>query len=174
MVYLNHFSTILKGMGRTGLADDVTIVPVGGADKIATFISLMRGNELSTVCLLDTFTDHSAEAKLKRMVEQKIIADKKIIFYHTVIGEAFADIEDLFTKEEYLTLYNGAFGNTVQLSDIVADKPIMPQLKRINGNKAFNHYAPANYLAKNIGTLAFSDETLEHFEKLFELINKKF
>lgn len=174
LVYLNHFSTILKGMGRTGLADDVTIVPVGGADKIATFISLMRGNELSTVCLLDTFTDHSAEAKLKRMVEQKIIADKKIIFYHTVIGQAFADIEDLFTKEEYLTLYNGAFGNTVQLSDIVADKPIMPQLKRINGNKAFNHYAPANYLAKNIGTLAFSDETLDHFEKLFELINKKF
>jgi len=174
LVYLNHFSTILKGMGRTGLADDVTIVPVGGADKIATFISLMRGNELSTVCLLDTFTDHSAEAKLKRMVEQKIIADKKIIFYHTVIGRAFADIEDLFTKEEYLTLYNGAFGNTVQLSDIVADKPIMPQLKRINGNKAFNHYAPANYLAKNIGTLVFSDETLEHFEKLFELINKKF
>lgn len=91
-----------------------------------------------------------------------------------MIGQAFADIEDLFTKEEYLTLHNGAFGNTVQLSDIVADKPIMPQLKRINGNKAFNHYAPANYLAKNIGTLAFSDETLDHFEKLFELINKKF
>lgn len=173
LVYLNHFSAILKEMGKEGLNEDVTIVPVGGADKIATFISLMRGNELSTVCLLDTFTDQSAQARLRRMVEQKIIADKKIIFYHTVIDQVFADIEDLFSKEEYLTLYNGAFGATVQLSDLEADKPIMAQLKRING-KAFNHYSPANYMAKNIGTLTFSNETLERFEKLFKLVNDKF
>ena len=173
LVYLNHFSAILKEMGKEGLNEDVTIVPVGGADKIATFISLMRGNELSTVCLLDTFTDQSAQARLRRMVEQKIIADKKIIFYHTVIDQVFADIEDLFSKEEYLTLYNGAFGANVQLSDLEADKPIMAQLKRING-KAFNHYLPANYMAKNIGTLTFSHETLEHFEKLFKLVNDKF
>lgn len=173
LVYLNHFSSILKEMGKEGLKEDVTIVPVGGADKIATFISLMRGNELSTVCLLDTFTDQSAQARLKRMVEQKIIADKKILFYHTVIEQTFADIEDLFSKEEYLTLYNGAFGATVKLSDIDVNKPIMAQLKQING-KAFNHYSPANYMAKNIGTLSFSKETLERFEKLFKLVNKKF
>ena len=173
LVYLNHFSSILKEMGKEGLKEDVTIVPVGGADKIATFISLMRGNELSTVCLLDTFTDQSAQARLKRMVEQKIIADKKILFYHTVIEQTFADIEDLFSKEEYLTLYNGAFGATVKLSDIDVNKPIMAQLKQING-KAFNHYSPANYMAKNIGTLSFSKETLERFEKLFKMVNKKF
>ena len=173
LVYLNHFSAILKEAGKEGLKEDVTIVPVGGADKIATFISLMRGNELSTVCMLDTFTDQSAQARLKRMVEQKIIADKKILFYHTVINQTFADIEDLFSKEEYLTLYNGAFGTTVQMSDLDADKPIMAQLKRING-KAFNHYSPANYMAKNIGTLTFSNETLERFEKLFKSVNEKF
>lgn len=173
LVYLNHFSAILKEAGKEGLKEDVTIVPVGGADKIATFISLMRGNELSTVCLLDTFTDQSAQARLKRMVEQKIIADKKILFYHTVINQTFADIEDLFSKEEYLVLYNGAFRTTVQMSDLDTDKPIMAQLKRING-KAFNHYSPANYMAKNIGSLAFSGETLERFEKLFKLVNEKF
>ena len=173
LVYLNHFSAILKEAGKEGLKEDVTIVPVGGADKIATFISLMRGNELSTVCLLDTFTDQSAQARLKRMVEQKIIADKKILFYHTVIGQSFADIEDLFSKEEYLILYNGAFGTTVQFSDLDADKPIMAQLKRING-KAFNHYSPANYMAKHIGMLTFSEETLERFEKMFKLVNEKF
>ena len=173
LVYLSHFSSILKEMGKEGLKEDVTIVPVGGADKIATFISLMRGNELSTVCLLDTFTDQSAQARLKRMVEQKIIVDKKILFYHTVINQTFADIEDLFSKEEYLALYNGAFGTTVQMSDLDADKPIMAQLKRING-KSFNHYSPANYMAKNIGTLAVSTETIDRFEKLFKLVNEKF
>lgn len=174
LVYLHHFSTILKDMGKEGLSDDVTIVPVGGADKIATFISLMRGNELSTVCLLDTFTDQGAEVRLKRMVEQKIIADKKILYYHSIIEQTFADIEDLFSKEEYLTLYNGAFGASVQISDLDMDRPIMSQLKRLNGNKSFNHYSPANYMAKNIGTLSFSEETIGRFEKLFSMVNSKF
>lgn len=161
-------------MGRKGLSDDITIVPVGGADKIATFISLMRGNELSTVCLLDTFTDRSAEARLKKMVEQKIIADKKIIYYNSVLGKTFADIEDMFTPDEYVSLFNGAFCSTVNAADLDPNQPIMLQLKRQNGNKAFNHYAPANYLAKNISSIEFSAETLSHFEKLFELINSKF
>ncbi|WP_283109237.1 AAA family ATPase [Thomasclavelia spiroformis] len=174
LVYLNHFSAVLKQMGREGLSEDVTIVPVGGADKIATFISLMRGNELSTVCLLDTFTDQSAEARLKKMVEKKIIVDKNIIYYHSVLEKNFADIEDMFTKDEYLTLYNGTFGTCIKNDDINTDKPIMSQLKRLNNNKSFNHYAPANYMAKNIGTLTFSEETLSYFEKLFIVINNKF
>ena len=174
LVYLNHFSAILKENGREGLADDITIVPVGGADKIATFISLMRGNELSTVCVLDTFTDQKAEAHLKRMIEEKIIADKKIIFYHTILNQDFADIEDLFSKEEYLRLYNGAFGKSIQITELDAQKPIMLQLKRKNDNKPFNHYSPANHMAKNIGTITFSNETLDRFEKLFKLVNNKF
>lgn len=174
LVYLNHFSTVLKGLGREGLSDDVTIVPVGGADKIATFISLMRGNELSTVCLLDTFTDRSAEARLKKMVEQKIISDKKIIYYHSVLERPFADIEDMLSVDEYLSLFNGAFGANVKVDEIDRDRPIMLQLKQKNNNKPFNHYAPANYMAKNIYALEFSEETLQRFEILFAVVNKKF
>lgn len=123
LVYLNHFSAILNEEGKEGLSDDITIVSVGGVDKIATFISLMRGNGLSTVCLLDTFLDQKAENRLKRMVEQKIIADKKILYYHSVTGQDFADIEDLFSQEEYLILYNGAFSKSVRISDLDTDKP---------------------------------------------------
>lgn len=174
LVYLNHFSSILKDMGREGLSEDVTIVPVGGADKIATFISLMRGNELSTVCLLDSFTDQAAQARLKHMVEQKIIADKKILYYHSILEQSFADVEDLFDKEDYLLLYNGAFDKSVRLCDLDSNKPIMAQLKRLNGNRSFNHYSPANYMAKNIGHLTFSVDTIGRFEKLFKLVNSKF
>lgn len=174
LVYLNHFSSVLRMSGREGLSDDVTIVPVGGADKIATFISLMRGNELDVVCLLDTFTDQSAESRLKKMVDQKLISDKKIIFYHSILGKSFADIEDMFTKEDYLQLYNGTFGTSIKANELASDKPIMSQLKRLNGNKSFNHYSPANYMVKNIGAMIFSDETLNYFEKLFHVINTKF
>lgn len=171
LIYLNHFSYVLKSMGREGLADNITIVPVGGADKVATFISLMRGNKLSCVCLLDTFIDQSAASRLKKMIEQKIIADKKIIYYHTILEQDYADIEDMFKKEDYLKLYNGAFKTSFTLNDITEDKPIMNQLKKLNNNKSFNHYAPAYYMLQNISTLEFSEVTLEHFEKLFIMIN---
>ena len=174
LVYLNHFSAILKHFGREGLSDEITIVPVGGADKIATFISLMRGNELSSVCLLDTFTDQKAEANLRRMIEQKIIAEKKVLYYHLILNQQFADVEDLFSKNEYLELFNGAFGKSIKLSSLDQAKPIMAQLKHINDDKNFNHYLPANYMAKNIGTLQFSENTLKNFEDLFKLINSRF
>lgn len=97
-----------------------------------------------------------------------------ILYYHSVIGQTFADIEDLFSKEEYLALYNGAFGTSIQIVNLDVDKPIMLQLKRLNGNKSFNHYSPANYMAKNIGAFTFSEETIGRFEKLFVQVNSKF
>ena len=174
LVYISHFSSILKDLGREGLLEDVTIVPVGGADKIATFISLMRGNQLDSVCLLDTFTDQKAQSRLKRLTEEKIIESQNILHYHSVTGSTFADIEDLFDKEEYLSLYNGAFDKTIKITDIDLEKPILSQLKRLNSNKPFNHYSPANYMARNIGKFNFSNETLNRFEKLFAMVNKKF
>lgn len=76
-VYLSHFSSLLNEMNRDGLNENITIVPVGGAEKVATFISLMRGNELKCVCLLDTLREQKAKANLRKMVEHKLIADKK-------------------------------------------------------------------------------------------------
>ncbi len=174
LVYLTHFSAALKAMGKEGLADDVTIVPVGGADKIAMFVSLMQNNELSTVCLLDKCTEQSAEAHVKGLVGQKIIGDKKIIYYHSLLGNAFANVEDLFTKKEYVALYNGAFGTSVKVEQLDASKPIVTQLQRLNGNKQFNHYAPANFMMKNIGSMKFAEGTLNRFETLFVTVNKKF
>ena len=174
LVYLTHFSSILKTENREGLEDNITIVPVGGADKIATFISLMRGNQLDTVCLLDTFTNQQAKARLSKMVEEKIITENKILFYSNAVKKDFADIEDLFTKEEYLNLYNNAFRKEIKLSDLDKNKPIMNQLKRLNDNKAFNHYSPANYLVKNSSSITFCPSTLTNFETLFREINSLF
>lgn len=174
LVYLNILSNILSGMGRTGLKNNITIVPVGGADKIATFISLLRGNDLNMLCLLDTFTDQSAKARLDNMIAQNIIKDKRIMFYHDVLKVPFADVEDLFSDSDYLTLYNGVFSKQIAQGDIDATKPIMNQLKRKNGGKEFNHYTPANFLAKNAATISLSDETLDNFELLFKVVNKMF
>lgn len=173
LVYLTVLSNMLKSMNRMGLDDDITIVPVGGADKVATFISLLRGNELNMLCLLDTFTEQSAKARLDNMVTKNIIKNKNILFYHDILECDFADVEDMFSDEDYIALFNGAFSKMISLSDIDSSKPIMQQLKEQNGKKEFNHYTPANYLTQNVGSLTLSDATLDNFEKLFKAINKK-
>lgn len=172
LVYLSHFSSLLNEMGREGLNEKITIVPVGGAEKVATFISLMRGNELNCVCILDTLTEQKAKDNLRKMVEQKLIVDKKILFVDSFTEYQYADIEDLFTKSDYLKLYNGAFGTEVKVGQLDSGKGIMNQLKHINGNKSFNHYAPSRYMMSKIGTLQFDDKTLDSFEDIFKTINK--
>ena len=173
LTYLEFFSSILKANNRKGLNENITIVPVGGADKIATFISLMRGNKLSTVCLLDSFKDQSAKARLEKMHTENIISKRKIIYYSDVINCEQADVEDMFTKSEYLQLYNGAFNTKVEESSLKSNKPILDQLKKKYSENR-NHYLPANFLLKHVSEISFSDETLNRFEKLFDKINDEF
>lgn len=174
LTYLNLISNILVEKNREGLNDDITIVPVGGADKVATFVSLLRGNELDMVCLLDTFSDQSAKSRLDNLVAEKIIKDKNILFFNEFTGDKFADFEDMFTDIEYIELYNKAFAASIKMADIKSNIPIMRQLKELNGNKDFNHYKPANYMAKNIANITLSDETLNRFETMFKKINSLF
>lgn len=170
LIYLSIISNLLQDNDRVGLDSDITIVPIGGADKVASFISLLRGNKLKMVCLLDTFTSQSAEKRLNNMVTKKIIRESNILFYHDIINSEYADIEDLFKKEDYINLYNGAFESNIDVNT-VENGPILSQLKKLNKG-SFNHYMPANYLAKNINNVDISEETLENFENLFKTINK--
>lgn len=175
LMYLQVMSNILLSMDREGLKDDITIVPVGGLDKVATFISLLRGQELQIACLLDTFTDAKGKAKIEDLVVGKIIQKNKIKFFDEFLEEYNqADIEDLFTKEDYLKLYNEAFGKDIKLSDLNGSiKPIVIQLNTYLGVTRFNHYTPANKLVqKGVTADHFDDRTLDNFEKVFNTINK--
>ncbi|NUF65539.1 AAA family ATPase, partial [Acinetobacter bereziniae] len=63
LLYLTTISEYLNANNRTGLNEDITIVPTGGLDKVASFISLLRGSKLSIFCLLDSFTDQKSQAR---------------------------------------------------------------------------------------------------------------
>lgn len=170
LVYLETMSAELLKRGRTGLSEETTIVPTGGADKVATFISLMRGSKLQIVCLLDSFVDKKSKQRIDDLVREKIIRDKNIVYYSDVRNTSYADVEDMFEPEEYLLLYNAAFDKNVSISDIKSDRPIMIQLKDMNGG-AFNHYLPAREFARRSAEIDLSDETLERFENLFSKLN---
>jgi ABC-type uncharacterized transport system ATPase subunit len=180
LIYLQYMSAILESAGKTGLPHDITIVPTGGLEKVATFISLLRGNELQIVCLLDSYTDPKGKAKLDNMITPKIISQKNIRFFNEFLNDKKrADIEDLFIKNDYLKLFNKAFEKKyagVKIENLNADiEQILIQINQYLQTDHFNHYIPANQLSKSGFSINdFDNETISNFEKVFVEINKLF
>ena len=176
LLYIQVMSTILQSIGRTGLDEKVTIVPTGGLDKVATFISLLRGSDLNIACLLDTFKE--GRSKFEDLIDHKIITKNKIRFFDEFLADySSADIEDLFTKSDYLKFYNEAFPekqiSLVELNDKI--KPTLVQISKHLNVSRFNHYRPANKLAsKGVSADYFESVTLDNFEKVFVEMNKLF
>lgn len=178
-LYLHAMSSILRRQGRTGLALDITIVSIGGVDKAASFIALFRGNGLEIVCLLDTFGDSTGKQRIDDLIQREIIRAKNVRYYDEFAASAAkeADIEDIFTKCEYLQLYNGAFEDRRDIEFSELEKGISrisQQIRKIL-KKHYNHTRPAKYFAR-IGDEQdlLSQETLERFETMFKEINKRF
>jgi len=181
LIYLTLISSILESEKRTFLNDKITIVPVGGLDKVSTFISLLRGSKLNVACLLDTFTDQKGKQKVADLVMHKIIKEKNIRFFNEFAnnGKDVADIEDMFDKEEYLKIFNAAFDKEypeVKLTDLdTSIDTILKQINKVIGKERFNHYRPANKLNQlGVDKIYFKPKTLDNFEKMFTEINKLF
>lgn len=176
LMFLTVMSGILKENNREGLTEDITIVPVGGLDKVATFISLLRGNDLNMVCLLDTFIDQKGKKRLEDLIKDKIIKEKQIKFFDQYIDRLnIAEIEDMFEIEEYLKLFNEEFSKdytSISKEEIDINKPIIPQINQIIQKNRFNHYRPSRYLTSLcVDKDYFSESTLARFEALFKDIN---
>lgn len=181
LIYLQTLSGVLIKDGREGLSEDITIIPTGGLDKVATFVSLLRGNDLNIVCLLDSTIKQNDAQKLERLIKERIIHDKKIVYYKNFTNlDKEADVEDMFSVKEYLEYYNNSIDNKereLTENDIINLKDnsdrIIHKITILSDKKRFNHYIPANYLLKNkTSGEDFSEETLERFENLFKEVNK--
>lgn len=178
LLYLTTISEYLNAKNRTGLNEDITIVPTGGLDKVASFISLLRGSKLSIFCLLDSFTDQKSQARFDSLTIQKIISDKNIKFFHDyLVNRKKADIEDIFTVDEYLQLFNISLSSTYteikveELSTEIED--ILSRINKIIKKSRFNHYLPAKEFASNKDFVNnLSETTLSRFETIFKEVNK--
>ncbi|WP_066230148.1 AAA family ATPase [Metabacillus fastidiosus] len=180
LLYLTVMSGLLETEGRTGLENNITIVPVGGLDKVSSFISLFRGSKINVVCLLDSFTDQKGKKKVEDLIMHRIIKEKNIRFFDefTDIEGSHSDIEDLFEKEEYINLFNMTFDEYDDITLEQLDPKINQVIKQINkiiGKSRFNHYRPSNKLTQlGMDASDFSTGTLDRFENMFKEINKLF
>ncbi|PKG83078.1 AAA family ATPase [Psychrobacter sp. Sarcosine-02u-2] len=179
LIILTALSGLLESLGRQGIREDITIVPTGGLEKVATFISLLRGSQLEIVCLLDSYNDVKAKAKMENLISERIIHQSKVRFFHEFLEtHDKADLEDLFNKKDYLNLFNLAFNeyNDIEISDLNPNiSRIILQINKVIEKGRFNHFRPANEIAKiSMDGSSFDEITLHNFEKVFKEINSLF
>lgn len=169
--FLSLLSSYLAQEKRQSLDSKWSIVPVGGAELIPTFVALL-GNHLDVTVLVDS--GKSGNQRLLGLANKGLLTKKKIISIGEVIGRKFGDIEDLFDVSDYLELFNRAFGASVNPSDLNTSEPIVSQLAKILTVDRYDHGLPADILLKNHDELIpkFNDSTLKNFEALFEKINQ--
>ncbi len=170
---------MLKEDDREGLDDSITIVPVGGLEKVSSFISLLRGSKLKIICLLDS-PSKSQQQGLDNLIKNKLIKKSGIQYFDEFIEAEEATIEDLFDVDDYLKLFSETFkgkDHAIDSSDLPKEsKPIIKIIdnllkKQTQKHKRFNHYLPANFLSRSDVRSICGEKTLSNFEKLFKSIN---
>ena len=179
LLYIQTISAILQENGKEGLSSAWTITPVGGSDKVPTFVALIGAQtNLHLAVLIDY--QKKDQQKIEDLYKRKLLNKKNVRTYADYVQGTEADIEDMFEPEFYLKLVNGAFGASISLTDLSSNHPrIIRRLeeylksKPLPNDEIFNHYRPARYFSTNSGSLAeeLSEEELDRFEQAFKYLN---
>ena len=165
-IYLTVMSQLCAATGRSHLDDRWRILPAGGATNIATFVSLI-GPHLDVTVLADAGT--KGMQRVTGMVDRGLLAGHRLILANMATGSINADIEDLFSEDDYLALFNKTFNSSLTLSQLPQDDRIVKRLEAKHGN--FVHGEVAEMLLRNHSDFKIADTTLDRFAALIDIIN---
>ncbi|MDE0171038.1 MAG: AAA family ATPase [bacterium] len=178
LLYIKTASEALNAAGREGLSQKWTITPVGGSDKVATFVALIGAQSRMNVATLIDYQLKDQQT-IANLYKQKLLKKSKVLTFADFVEAHEADIEDLFDLDFYLELVNAEFGTSIQPGDLPREgQRITVRLNEylkhnpLPDGAKFNHYRPARYLTENSGTLGIPDSTLERFGKAFTALNR--
>ena len=169
LVFLTTMSEHLEDLGKAHLDPRFTIVPVGGADKVPTFIALL-GAHVDVTVLVDSKA--ATNQKLHDMIAKGLLESQRLISVSHVVQIPGANVEDLFTPGEYLRMYNAAFNEELKVADLPGTDSIILRIERHRGGE-FSHLRPAVELLKRREThlAQMSNGTLERFGQLLTLLD---
>ena len=186
LLYLQTLSALLETLGKRGLDRRWTITPVGGINKVPTFVALLGAQRGLTIATLVDFQKKDQQT-IENLYRNKLLKKERVLtFAEFVGGGQEADIEDMFDVEFYLNLVNEAYASSlpkpISVADLGHGSPRI--LRRIEiwlttnlmkGGVEFNHYHPAWHLSTSIGSLSknVSSTTIARFEGLFADLNSK-
>lgn len=171
--YMTIISDFLIDKGRIGLKEEWTLIPVGGADLIPTFVALL-GVHLDLTVVIDARKE--GNQKLSNLSSKGYLKSKRIVTLNEITGSKLADIEDIFDPVDYLSIYNKTFKKSHKIEDLKGSDQIVNKLARLEGIERFGHGKPADEFLRNRDKYLerLSEQSLTNFENLFKRINDTF
>jgi len=179
LIYLQVLGEAVRDAGGEPLDPRWVVVPVGGADKLSTFVSLIGANQLNVAVLIDVSSRD--RQRVNNLQSNGFLGTNSLVELGQFAGKNDADIEDLFTLAFYLKLVNGAMSKELPAKltlKLLTDRN--PRIvRRIDayykgkGIGRFNHYPPAAHLQREQGTLLkqLDDTTVERATEMFKVVN---
>lgn len=172
-IYLQRLTEHFMGLGNPGLDPRLSVIPVGGASNLPAFVALL-GRRLKVSALVDGAKTNARLGRIKSAAKDNGVPESAIVSVSQVDGvPSNADIEDLFTANDYLRLYNWALDTNISPSDLaVTDEPILKKISDYRGGD-FDHALPAHKLTEMRVEFFETIEikTIENFNALFSILN---
>ncbi len=181
LLYLQTVSGILESLGRVGLDSRWTITPVGGSDKVPTFVALIGSQRnLNVATLVDV--QKGDQQTIENLYRKKLLKKTHVRTFADFTGKTESDIEDMFDEAFYVDLVNREFANSLaaelKAGDLTSCSPrilikVEDYLTRrpLKSGARFSHYRPARFFAENAPTLVVPEATLNRFELAFTEVN---
>lgn len=183
IVYMDVFSQRLGEAGRTRLDRQWTKCPVGGIEKVGSFLALFRGSQLHVAVFTDL--EHGQKRKVRDLKEKQLLKSGHVLTADMYADQGEADIEDLLGRSLYVELVNHCYslddGN--RLPEARPEGAPTRVVKEVEehfrtlppGVPEFDHLTPALYLlehgAELRGMVSGGDGALDRFEALFKDLN---
>ena len=186
---LSTMAAILRFEGKVSLDERIVITPSGGATKAAYVGTMLQGQQLEVIVLLDS--DPEGKRVAEGLIKQWIMKDRHVLLLGQAIGLSDdATLEDIFPVEFYLKYVNQTYKNEL-------DKPLTS--KEVDANKksqliqridaalmargiqpnadgwAFNKGRPAKLMLTELPKLkatALPAEMIDRLSQLFQRINE--
>lgn len=181
MIYLQILGEICASKGYQRLDPRWVVIPVGNADNLPMFVSLLGENYVSVAVLMDV-TPKNKE-KMDLINKNSIIQRHNPVKWVEVQKIRTADIEDIFEPAFYLNLVNESYAmdllEPVSMKAISAKDPRIVQRleahfesENIAGGH-FDSYRPAAWLLENHAQLRheISEESVERAVSMFQRVN---
>ncbi|HVB43056.1 MAG TPA: AAA family ATPase [Streptosporangiaceae bacterium] len=182
LLYLQLLSQACQDAGLCALDPRWVVTPVGGADKVAAFVSLHGSSELNVAVLIDA--GPSDQRRIKALQGNGHLQAKSLIQVSDFTTSKEADIEDLFDPAFYCAMISGLYARDLPAGTL---KPadLKSRLPRITARVdqylkdhdvacgMVNRYQLSAYFLREQQTLlpALNTATLKRAAKLFERIN---
>lgn len=169
VAYLSVMSDLLRQDGGRGLDPRWTLTPVGGIDKLPTFIALLGGSDLNISVLMDGSA--GGNQKLTNLIERGLLEKRRLVPITDITQTNEADIEDLFEVDWYLSLLKKSGVGTIAKSKVKGGRIVKAVEVHIGGR--YDHYQPAAWLLRDTTGYVASvgDVPKERFQRLIDRIN---